>query len=185
LAQLQADNQTVSVRVTGLNKGGVLVDVKGLRGFIPRSHLTERDAPADLVGQTVTAGFLEVNPDANKLVLSQRLIAQATSMEAYAVGQLVEGQITALKPFGVFLKVGEVSALLHIKQISQNYIASLPDLFQIGQTLKAAVLELDEMKGRMSLSTRVLEKYPGEMIEARDTVMAEAEDRIRKLKGKI
>jgi small subunit ribosomal protein S1 len=128
---------------------------------------------------------LEVNPDANKLVLSQRLIAQATSMEAYAVGQLVEGQITALKPFGVFLKVGEVSALLHIKQISQNYIASLPDLFQIGQTLKAAVLELDEMKGRMSLSTRVLEKYPGEMIEARDTVMAEAEDRIRKLKGKI
>lgn len=57
LAQMQEDSQTVTVRVTGVNKGGVTVNIQGLRGFIPRSHLIERDDLEGLVGQTLTVGF--------------------------------------------------------------------------------------------------------------------------------
>ncbi|MDX2270929.1 MAG: S1 RNA-binding domain-containing protein [Cyanobacteriota bacterium] len=185
LAEQQAEGKTLSVRVIGINKGGVIVDVEGLRGFIPRSHLTERENLQGLVGQTLTVGFVEVNPETNKLVLSQKMVAQVASISHFAVGQLVEGEITGIKPFGLFINLNGSTGLLHIKEISQNYIASLPALFKIGQPIKAVVASLDEMKGRIALSTKVLEKSPGEMIEQMATVMAEAEERLPKIKGKI
>ena len=177
------DNQSVHVLVTGVNKGGVTVNVEGLRGFIPRSHLMERNNLPGLVGQNLIANFLEVDPERKKLVLSQRQLAKSTRIGQLEVGQLVEGEVVSIKPFGVFVDLEGVTALLPIKQVSKNYVESLSALFHIGQGIKAIVLNLDEAKGRISLSTRVLENYPGEMIENTNEVMASAEarrDRISK-----
>lgn len=182
LAQMQENNQAVQVRVTGANKGGVTVDLQGLRGFIPRSHLVERDNLEALKGQTLTASFLEVNPDSKKLVLSNRLATRSSSFNQLEIGQLVEGKITGIQPFGIFVDLSGVNGLLHIKQISQNYIESLPSLFKTGQPIKAVIIDLDEGKGRISLSTRVLENYPGEFVEKMDEVMATAEARANKAK---
>ncbi len=180
LAQMQENNQTVQVRVTGVNKGGVTVDLQGLRGFIPRSHLVERDDLEALKGQTLTASFLEIDYNNKRLVLSNRLATRSSSFSQLEIGQLVEGKITGIKPFGIFVDLNGVSGLLHIKQVSQNYIESLPSLFQVGQALKAVILDLDEGKGRISLSTKALENYPGEMLENMDEVMANAEARANK-----
>lgn len=180
LAQAHESGQTVQVRVTGVNKGGVTVDVEGLRGFIPRSHLIERDNLEGLVGQRLSANFLEVNPEQNKLVLSQRLLARANRVSQLKVGQLVEGDIVSIKPFGLFVDLDGVTALLHIKQISQTYVSSLPDTFKVGQSIKAVITEVDEWKNRIALSTRVLENYPGEMLEKMADVMADAEARAHK-----
>lgn len=181
LLELQASNQTITVRVTGTNKGGLIVDAQGLRGFIPRSHLSMRDELATLVGQSMVVTFLTVDPEAKKLVLSERLASRSANISRLAIGQLVEGTIVSIKPYGLFVDIGGTTALLHIKQISQTYIASLPVLFEIGQTIKAVIVDLDEWKGRVSLSTRVLEKHPGELLESLATVMAEAEERAEKL----
>ncbi len=180
LAQMQENNQAVQVRVTGVNKGGVTVDLQGLRGFIPRSHLVERDDLEALKGQTLTASFLEIDYNNKRLVLSNRLATRSSSFSQLEIGQLVEGKITGIKPFGIFVDLNGVSGLLHIKQVSQNYIESLPSLFQVGQALKAVILDLDEGKGRISLSTKALENYPGEMLENMDEVMANAEARANK-----
>lgn len=177
LVEMQENSQTVQVRVNGVNKGGVTVDVQGLRGFIPRSHLVEREDLEALKGQTLTASFLELDRNNNKLVLSNRLATRSASFSQLEIGQLVEGKVTGIKPFGVFVDLDGVSALLHIKQVSQNYIESLPALFQIGQLIKAVIIDLDEGQGRISLSTRVLENYPGEMLEKMDEVMGNAEAR--------
>lgn len=185
LAQMQENNQAVQVRVTGVNKGGVTVDLQGLRGFIPRSHLVERDNLDALKGQTLTASFLEVNPDSKKLVLSNRLATRSSSFSQLEIGQLVEGKVTGIQPFGIFVDLDGVNGLLHIKQVSQNYIESLPSLFQVGQAIKAVIIDLDEGKGRISLSTRVLENYPGEMLEKMDEVMANAEARANKAKKAV
>lgn len=183
LAQMQESSQSVQVRVTGVNKGGVTIDVQGLRGFIPRSHLVERDDLESLKGQTLTANFLEIDSNNNKLVLSNRLATRSASFSELEIGQLVEGKITGIKPFGIFVDLSGTSGLLHIKQISQKYIDSLPSLFQVGQMIKAVIIDLDEGKGRISLSTRVLESYPGEMLEKMDEVMANAEARANKVKN--
>lgn len=177
LAELQDSNQSLQVRVTGVNKGGVTVDVQGLRGFIPRSHLVERENLDALKGQTLSASLLEINPDTNKLVLSNRLATRSASFSQLEVGQLIEGKVTSIKPFGVFVEFDGTTGLLHINQISKNYVQSLPALFQVGDVVKAMIADLDEGKGRVSLTTKVLENFPGEMIEKTADVMAEAESR--------
>ena len=182
LTEMQENTQTVQVRVNGVNKGGVTVDVQGLRGFIPRSHLVERDDLEALKGQTLTASFLEIDRSKNKLVLSNHRLATRANFSQLEIGQLVEGKITGIQPFGVFVDLDGVSGLLHIKQVSQNYIESLPSLFQIGQSIKAVLIDIDEGKGRISLSTKVLENYPGEMMEKMDEVMVNAEARANRAK---
>jgi small subunit ribosomal protein S1 len=184
LLEMHEGGQTVQVRVTGVNKGGVTVDLLSLRGFIPRSHLAERDHLEMLKGQSLTVSFLEINPDTKKLILSQRLATRSSSFSLLELNQLVEGKITGIKPFGVFVDLDGLSALLHIKQVSQKFIDSLEKVFQIGQTIKAVIIDLDEGKGRVALSTRILENFPGEILENFDEVMASAEARANRASNK-
>jgi small subunit ribosomal protein S1 len=185
LAEVQEAGKSFQVRVTGVNKGGVTVDVRGLRGFIPRSHLSEREDLDSLIGQSLTATFLEADRDRNKLVLSQREATRSAGFSQLQLGQLVEGKIVSIKPFGLFVDFEGITGLLHIKQVSQNFIESLPAVFQIGQPIKAIIVDLDEGKGRISLSTRVLENYPGEMLEKMSEVMDSAEARAERAKQKV
>jgi small subunit ribosomal protein S1 len=184
LTQMQDSSQTVQVRVIGVNKGGVTVDILGLRGFVPRSHLVERDNLEALKGQSLTTGFLEIDRNNNKLILSQRLATRSASFSLLELGQLVEGKVTGIKPFGVFVDLNGTSALLHIKQVSQKFIENLEKVFQIGQQIKAVIIDLDEGKGRVALSTRVLENFPGEMLENQEEVMASAEARANRSSNK-
>ncbi|WP_239651379.1 S1 RNA-binding domain-containing protein [Neosynechococcus sphagnicola] len=160
LKQMQENNQTLSVRVTGLNKGGVTVATRGLRGFIPRSHLVARENLEALKGQTLTVGFLEVDSERGKLVLSQRQAARSASVSQFEVGQLIDGKVASIKPFGLFIDFEGTTGLLHINQISNQFVRSLPELFQLGQPLQAVIVDRDEAKGRIALSTKVLENYP-------------------------
>lgn len=177
LIELQETGKVLQVRVSGANKGGVTVDVQGMRGFIPRSHLVDRDNIESLIGQSLSVNFLEVDREREKLVLSQRMATQSNAFKDLQIGQLVEGKVSSIKPFGVFVDLEGVSGLLHIKQVSQKYIDNLGKLFAPGQPLKALVVDLDEGRGRISLSTRVLETYPGEMVDKMADVMDTAEER--------
>ncbi|MDB9455322.1 S1 RNA-binding domain-containing protein [Dolichospermum circinale] len=184
LLEMQENSQTVQVRVIGINKGGVTVDLLGVRGFIPRSHISERDNLEALKGQSLTVGFLEINRETKKLVLSQRLAARSSNFSLLELGQLVEGKITGIKPFGVFVDLNGASALLHIKQVSQKFIESLEKVFQIGQPIKAVIIDLDQGKGRIAISTRVLENFPGEVVENFAEVMNSAEARANRAANK-
>lgn len=177
LIELQETGKVIEVRVSGANKGGVTVDVQGMRGFIPRSHLAQRDNIESLIGQSLSVNFLEVDRDREKLVLSQRMATQSNAFTQLQIGQLVEGKVSSIKPFGVFVDLEGVSGLLHIKQVSQKYIDNLGKVFAPGQPLKAIVIDLDQSRGRISLSTRVLENYPGEMVDKMADVMDTAEER--------
>ena len=177
LIELQETGKVLQVRVSGANKGGVTVDTQGMRGFIPRSHLVERDNMESLIGQSLSVNFLEVDREREKLVLSQRMATQSNAFTQLQIGQLVEGKVSSIKPFGVFVDLEGVSGLLHIKQVSQKYIDNLGKVFAPGQPLKALVIDLDQGRGRISLSTRVLENYPGEMVDKMADVMDTAEER--------
>lgn len=178
IAELQANEKSVQMRVSGVNKGGVTGEVMELRAFIPRSHLLQKEDMESLIGQSLTATFLEVNPEQNKLVLSQRDAIRATAIQQLAAGNVMEGRVTSIKPYGVFVDLGSISGLLHIKEVSGARVAALEQLFRIGQTIKVAIAEIDEYKNRISLSTKVFESYPGEILEKMDEVMANAEERL-------
>lgn len=183
LTDLLEAKQSVQARVNGVNKGGVTVDVRGIRGFIPRSHLIDRENLESLIGKALVVSPIEVDAERRKLVLSQRLATQAASLSQLVAGQLITGRIASIKPFGVFVEFEGTTGLLHINQVSKSYVASLDALFSYGQSIKAVILEVDDVKKRVALSTKVLENFPGEMIENLTGVMETAEARAEKLYG--
>jgi small subunit ribosomal protein S1 len=180
LRSYQEDGQTFSCRVTGTNKGGVTVDVEGIRGFIPRSHLVDKNNLTSLVGKSLPVTFVELDESRDKLILSHRLAARASAMGKIFRGQLISGTVSNLRPFGAFVDFDGVSGLLHVKEISQKYISDINHVFKIGDQIQAVITEVDESRDRISLSTKMLELSPGEMLENREQVFTEAESRLEK-----
>lgn len=186
LIELNKRKQTVIVKITGANRGGVLVDIQGKQGFIPKSHVAEREDLRKLIGRSLMVSILEVNPR-HDIVLSQRqaisLVKRLERLDTLKQGQLVEGKITDIRDFGIFINIDNIKALLHISEISQKFVTDLPSLFKIGQPVKAVIIKIDEDKLQVSLSTKILENYPGEMLNMMDIVMAEAEARSHEIKA--
>lgn len=182
--EIQERKESVTVKVTGTNKGGVTVDFQGLRGFIPKSQLIDRDLEA-LKGSNVTALIIEASQERDKFVLSQRQATRTANFSTLQMGQLVTGQVVSLKPFGAFVDFDGNTGLLHIKQISQGYIKDLSTVFSVGQEVKALIVNLDEGTGKISLSTRVLENKPGEMISDQAEVMNSADARAPRAAQKL
>ena len=184
VADIQEAKESIAVKVTGVNKGGVTVDFQSLRGFIPKSQLSERDLNS-LVGSNVTALIIEADQERNKFVLSQRQASRSENFSRLQLGQLISGQVVSIKPFGAFVDFDGTTGLLHIKQISQEYIPDLNVVFSIGQELKALIISLDEGSGKIALSTRVLENKPGEMLNDQAEVMNSADARAPRAAQKL
>ena len=180
---LEKEGKVVQVKVNGFNRGGVTCDLEGLRGFIPRSQLQDGENHEALVGKTLGAAFLEVNPDTRKLVLSEKKAATAALFQNLEVGQLVEGQVVAIKPYGLFVDLGGISGLLHQSSITGGQMRDLREVFGQGDRVKALVTELDPGRGRIALNTALLEGQPGELLIDRDKVMAEAADRANRARS--
>ena len=175
--EMEKQGKVVQVIVNGFNRGGVTCDLEGLRGFIPRSQLQDGENHQDLVGKKLGVAFLEVNPETRKLVLSEKRAAVAALFSDLEVGQLVEGQVASVKPYGLFIDLGGVSGLLHQSMITNGSMRSIREVFDQGDRVKALITELDPGRGRIGLNTALLEGPPGELLVDKDKVMAEAADR--------
>jgi small subunit ribosomal protein S1 len=176
--EMQEANTSLQVRVLGANKGGLAVDAMGVKGFIPRSHLVEKENIEALKGQKLTVVVLEIDREKEKLVLSNRLASRAATFSQLTVGQLVNGKVSGLRPFGAFVDFDGNTGLLHIGQISNRRVSNVEELFKVGQPVMAMIANLEEGRGRIALSTKHFEFYPGEMLEKMAEVMAEAEERL-------
>jgi small subunit ribosomal protein S1 len=184
LTEIQEKGKVVQMLVTGVNRGGVIGQIDGLRAFIPRSHLIEKDDFEKLIDQSLPANVLQIDRAQNKIVLTQRDLARSAAMSHLQEGVVVRGKIVKIQPYGVFVDFGGIAGLLHIKQISEGQVSALSNIFKIGEEVKVVVLEIDEIKNRISLSTKVLETYPGEFLEKKDLVMETAEQRLADKKAK-
>lgn len=178
IEEIKEKNTVLQMLVNGFNRGGVTGEVEGLRAFIPRSHLIEKDNLEALVNQTISANILEANRSDNKLLLSQRNLARSSAIAQLQEQELATGKVIKFQPYGIFVDLGGVTGLLHIKQISQGKVDSLENLFTIGEEIKVVVMEIDGYKNRISLSTKILETYPGEFTEKKDLVMETAQERL-------
>jgi small subunit ribosomal protein S1 len=184
VGEIQSNKESIQLKVTGVNKGGVTVNFQGIRGFIPRSQLLERDHQS-LVGTSIPGVIIEADQEKNKLVFSQRQATRTANFSQLERGQLVTGIIVGIKPFGAFVEFNGNTGLIYIKQISENRVEAPEKIFTIGQGIKAMIIDLDEGNGKISLSTRVLENHPGEMLEKMSEVMESAEARSERAAKKL
>ena len=174
---LEKEGKVVQVIVSGFNRGGVTCDLEGLRGFIPRSQLQDGENHQELVGKTLGVAFLEVNSGTRKLVLSEKRASVAARFQELEVGQLVDGLVASVKPYGLFIDLGGISGLLHQSAITNGSLRSIREVFDEGDRVSALITDLDPGRGRIGLNTALLEGPPGELLIDKDKVMAEASDR--------
>jgi len=183
--QLQAEDATVRSGVFATNRGGALVRIEGLRGFIPGSHISTRQPKEDLVAQDLPLKFLEVDEERNRLVLSHRRALVERKMSGLKVGEVVIGSVRGIKPYGAFIDIGGVSGLLHISEISHDHIDTPSSVFDINDELKVMIIDLDAERGRISLSTKQLEPIAGAMLNNRQLVVDQADKMAQRFRRKL
>lgn len=176
VSQLQAEDVTVNAEVVSVNRGGCLVVVEGLRAFLPGSHMTLRTPREELVGIELPLKFLEVDSEKNRLVVSHRRAVVEKQMTNLVVGEVVEGVVRGIKPYGAFVDIGGVSGLLHVSQISHDHVADIGAVVKDGSAIKCMIINQDKEKGRISLSTKTLEPEPGDMLRDATLVFEMADD---------
>jgi len=173
---LQETDDVFEATVIAVNRGGAICLVEGLRAFLPGSHLTGQLPTEDIIGQVLPLKFLEVNQDDNKLVVSNRRAVVEQQMADLSRGDIINGMVKALKPYGAFVEVGGMSGLLHISQISYDRIDDLEKVLQPGQQVKCMIIDHDKVNGRIALSTKTLEPEPGDMLRDSAKVFELAEE---------
>jgi len=183
--QLQTEDATVRSEVFATNRGGALVRIEGLRGFIPGSHISTRTAKDDLVGEILPLKFLEVDEERNRLVLSHRRALVERKMNKLEVGEVVIGAVRGIKPYGAFIDIGGVSGLLHISEISHDHIETPHSVFKVNDEIKVMIIDLDAERGRISLSTKQLEPEPGDMVRNPQVVFDQAEEMAAKYREQM
>jgi len=176
VVEQQNSDEVFEAEVVAVNRGGAICLVEGLRAFLPGSHLTGQLPTEDLIGQTLPLKFLEVNQESNKLVVSNRRAVVEQQMTDLSRGDIIDGIVKALKPYGAFVEVGGMSGLLHISQISYDRIDNLEKVFQLGDKVKCMIIDHDKVNGRIALSTKTLEPEPGDMLKDPQRVFDMAEE---------
>ncbi len=182
VASSAKNGELIQVKINGFNRGGLTCDVDGLRGFIPRSQLEDGQDYQSLISKNLKVAFLEVNPETRKLVLSEKKAILVSKFADLNLGQLIEGEVLAIKPYGFFVDLGGASGLLHQSSITNGSIRNLREIFVEGELIKALITEIDLERGRIGLNTALLENSPGELIIDKEKVMIEASERSLKTK---
>ena len=168
--------------ISGYNKGGLIIKLGRLRGFVPTSQVNlsrRRRAHGDtpdkrwgkMVGESIMAKVIEVDRRRNRLILSERMAAREARealkerlITELQPGEIRTGHVISLADFGAFIDIGGADGLVHMSEISWKRIAHPRDLLKIGQEVEVKVLGVDPKRRRISLSLRELESDPWDRI---------------------
>ncbi len=202
---MEAD-EPVEGQIIGFNRGGCILEVENVQGFVPMSQLMtiSRDrfqvddsageegggelSNSDLIGNTLTVKVLEVNRSRNRAIFSERAAMQeqrdeqkAELIEKLEEGEIRKGKVTGLSNFGAFVDLGGADGLIHISEMSWSMVRSPEDIVSIGQEIDVYILKIDRESMKIALSLRRLEPEPWETIHERYNVGDIVDARITKL----
>jgi small subunit ribosomal protein S1 len=180
--RLYEADEPIELEVVGYNRGGLIVGLNSLRGFVPASHLInfsaqvpeeERKAAlARKIGQRLRLKVIEYDPDKGRVVFSERA-AQARAGSRHQVlkdlhpGDIVTGMVTNICDFGVFVDLGGLEGLIHVSEVSWSRVAHPRDVLGCNQEIQVHVLSVDVEQGRVALSLKRTRPDPWAAIEQR------------------
>ena len=174
MAKLES-GEIITVVPYDANRGGLLVEYEGIRGFLPVSQLSAEHYPRvgssdkdeilqrlnSLVKKDIKARILDADRKANKLIFSEKEAVKeglAERFQKLTIGDTVTGVVTGVVDFGVFVNVEGIEGLIHISEISWERVNNPSDYVKVGQTIEAKIIAID--KERLSLSMKQLTKDP-------------------------
>lgn len=175
--ELYSNDRIVELKVTGHNRGGLLVEKEGLAGFIPFSHLIElagREQEADrdvslegYVGKTLKVKVIECVPEEGRVVFSERAALAEPGKRSELFNRLqtgahVKGSVTNVTDFGVFVDLGGVEGLIHISELSWGRVAHPNQIVRLGEEITVQVLDISAERCRVALSLKRIKPNPWE-----------------------
>ncbi|MDP3882495.1 MAG: S1 RNA-binding domain-containing protein [Candidatus Staskawiczbacteria bacterium] len=188
LEDMKKSGQIINVRVTGVNKGGLLATLDGIQAFLPVSQLAPehypRVADADkqkilkelqkFIGKTLEVKILDLLAEENKLILSEKAKSEEKIKETlknYKKGDIVDGEITGIADFGAFIKFpadvedknDQIEGLIHISELDWQLVENPAEVVTVGETVKAKVIDINN--NQVFLSLKALKPNPWEEIE--------------------
>jgi small subunit ribosomal protein S1 len=182
IKNIMDNDEIVEPTVIGFNRGGLLVEWHSLRGFVPASQLVNfpttaplnarRNALSDRIGERLSLRVIELNPDQNRLIFSERAARVEAGERAQILtrlqpGNRVRGTITNLCDFGAFVDLGGLEGLIHISELSWGRVGHPSDILHRGQDIEVYVLSVDRENARIALSLKRLHPDPWQTVAER------------------
>ncbi len=175
LRDLMESKEVVATKILAANKGGLMIELNNVTGFLPVSQLSLEHYPRveegdknkilsvlnSYVGQLFNVAVITADSNEEKLIVSEKAVHEEemhSKMSELKIGDVVTGMITGVVDFGVFVKFGELEGLVHISELAWQRIENPKDLFKVGDTVKAKIIAIE--KGRVSLSIKQLQNDP-------------------------
>lgn len=173
LLRMLQEETLVTCKVVAQNQGGLIVENEDFQGFVPASHLitvnmnTAKSHRNELLGTSLTLRVIECDPSRGRVILSERAAQTAPGesrrlLAKIGEGNILQGSVTNITKFGVFVDIGGVEGLVHISELSWRRVGSLHDLVKLDQKVEALVLRVDRERSRVALSMKRLLPNPWE-----------------------
>ena len=171
LEKAKEADETILATVAGIVKGGVLVDISGVRGFIPSSQLRAKENELEIGGK-LEVKILTLDAQQGNFILSNKKVYDDGAVEArknvfsqIEPGQVVKGDVVRITDFGAFIDLGGIDGLLPLSQLSWRWIDHPTDILHVGDKIDVEVIAVDHDKQRVSLSLKNLEPDPWDEAE--------------------
>jgi len=176
--KLLANDEVIESKIIGFNKGGLIVGVEGLRGFVPSSQIsalrrsqstgeTPEQRWQKMIGQPISVRVIEVDRERRRLILSERAASTESRqsikervIEELEEGKVYTGRVTSLANFGAFININGADGLVHLSELSWDHIDHPREVLEVGQEVKVKVINVDKEKKRIGLSVRALQEDP-------------------------
>jgi small subunit ribosomal protein S1 len=176
--QLLESGEAYEGNIIGFNKGGLLVPMGRLRGFVPGSQVsvvrrlestgsTPEQRWGDMIGEPITVSVIEVDRERRRLILSERAALQETRetlkerlLDELEEGDVRTGRVTSLADFGAFVNIEGADGLVHLSELSWEHVDHPKEVLKVGQEVKVKVINVDYERKRIGLSIRQLQPDP-------------------------
>lgn len=174
LLEVHANGESIDVKVKSRIRGGLRVVYENMELFLPSSHFSVKRNPSEeelqkVLGKTIKVKIHELQVDdqgRKTVIVSRKKILEDDFWENIKEGDIVEGKISSVASFGVFVDLGLVEGLIHVSRLSQFPIGDPRKVFERGQTIRCVVIDTDRQKNRVALSRKELEESPWKNIES-------------------
>jgi small subunit ribosomal protein S1 len=176
-------SEVLQAKVINYNKGGVLVNLDGVRGFVPASQVTgisrgpdaqKQSDMAKMVGSSLTLKIIEINRARNRLILSERQAVQEVRearkddiLATLSEGDVREGTVTSITDFGAFVDIGGADGLVHLSELSWSRVKHPAEILKVGDKVRVYVLNIDNDRKRIALSIKRTQDEPWQTISGR------------------
>ena len=176
--ELMDSDDIIESKILGYNKGGLIVGVHGLRGFVPASQISVLrrsqaigDTPeqrwAKMIGEPISVRIIEVDRSRRRLICSERAASSESRqsikervIEELEEGEVYTGRVTSLADFGAFVNINGADGLVHLSELSWDRVQHPNEVLEVGQEVKVKVINIDREKKRIGLSLRALSDDP-------------------------